>query len=50
MKNRIELLIIDNVWMEFRDCDLALILFFDRCDDALSVNSVLLQTNIKKRY
>ena len=29
----VELLIIDNIWMEFRDRDLAPKLFFDRCDD-----------------
>ena len=27
------LLIIDNIWIEFRDRDLALKLFFDKCDD-----------------
>ncbi|KYN09081.1 hypothetical protein ALC57_18811 [Trachymyrmex cornetzi] len=36
----VELLIIDNIWMEFRDRDkkLALKLFFDRCDDALNMS------------
>jgi len=29
----VELLIIDNIWMEFRDRDLALKLFFNRCDE-----------------
>jgi len=32
----VELLIIDNIWMEFRDCDKNLVktvLYFDRCDD-----------------
>jgi len=28
----VELLIIDNIWMKFRDCNLALKLFFNRCD------------------
>jgi len=26
-------LIIDNIWMEFRDRDLALKLFFNKCDE-----------------
>jgi len=29
----IELLSIDNIWMEFCDRDLALKLFFNRCDE-----------------
>jgi len=29
----VELLIIDNIWMKFRDRDLALKLFFNRCDE-----------------
>jgi len=29
----VELLIINNIWMEFRDRDLALKLFFAKCDD-----------------
>ena len=31
-KKCVELLIIDNIWVEFRDRDLALKLFFNRCD------------------
>ena len=42
----VELLIIVNIWMEFHDRDLVLKLFFDRCNDAVSVNSALSQTNI----
>jgi len=44
----VELLIIDNIWMEFRDRDknLALKLSIDATINALSVNSALSQTNI----
>ena len=41
----VELLIIDNICMEFRDRDLVLKLFFDR---RIILNSAFLQTNIMK--
>jgi len=48
----VELLIIDNIWMEFRDRDknLALKLSIDVTINALSVNSALSQTNIMTKY
>ena len=39
-KKCVELLIIDNIWVEFRDRDLALKLFFNRCNEQCIVRTV----------